>query len=105
MNLEMTISPLIPGTNHFALRIENSGQLAAVTATATMLGRAMHPLYFAFVAGTDGRYAAARTLPMFGTWQIALTVRQSHGGTVTTLFPLSLDLPAGLFSPPQTKQK
>ncbi len=106
--LEMTMSPLIPGMNHFALRIDNGSQplgQAAVTATATMLGMVMSPLHVTFTAGAGGRYAAVGTLPMFGNWQIALTVRQPHGGTVTTLFSLSLNLPPGLFASPQTKRK
>ena len=108
LHLEMTMSPVIPGVNHFALRIDNGSQpldQEAVTATATMLGMVMRPLHVAFTAGADGRYAATGTLPMFGDWQIALQVRQPHGGTITTLFSLSLGLPAGLYSAPQTKQK
>jgi hypothetical protein len=108
LHFEMTTSPVIPGMNHFALRIDNGNKplsLAEVTANATMLGMAMRPLHVAFTASADGRYAAAGLLPMFGDWQITLNVVRPHGGTVTALFPLSLGLPAGLFAPPQPKRK
>jgi hypothetical protein len=107
LQLELTAAPLIPGTNHFTLRIDNHGHpstQAAVGATATMQGMIMRPLHFALVAATGDRYMGVGTLPMFGSWHIALEIRQRRGGLVVTTFPLSLDLPAGLYSSPQTKQ-
>lgn len=106
LRLALTASPLIPGLNHFTLRLDSSGHAvrqASIGVTAIMLGMYMRPLHITFTRGAGDRYTAAGSLPMFGDWRLALQVRPARGATVTTVFPLSLDLPAGLYAASHSK--
>jgi hypothetical protein len=108
LHVALTAAPLLPGINHFTVRIDTNGHpssQAAVAVTATMLGMVMRPLHFACTAEGGDRYAATGALPMFGRWQIAPRIRQPHGGMVAATFPLSLNLPAGLVSSSRTRQR
>lgn len=101
LHAQLTVSPLIPGANHFVLSLRDARHplpVAAVSLRATMPGMAMRPLRFTMTRGGAGRYLASGSLPMFGRWRIAALVAPPHARSTEALFAIPLDLPAELFT-------
>jgi|GEM_PF-1890606 len=98
LQLTLTASPLMPGSNHFEVRLGDHGRLvdgARIRLIATMPGMAGGPLSYQTRAIGQGRYQATGPLTMFGRWQILATVSRPGVAALTHAFRLSLDVPSG----------
>jgi YtkA-like len=100
LRLTLTASPLIPGSNHFELRLGDRGRPvddARIRLIATMPGMGGHSLSYQARAIGEGRYAVSGPLTMFGHWRIAATVSRPGAAALTHAFGLNLDIPSGAF--------
>ena len=100
LDLSLTASPLLPGTNHLLLKLEDHGRAvgaAQVSMTATMPGMGMRPVEFVMRELAGGRYEAGGPLSMFGTWQVTAQISRPHAPPLTHTFTVGLNLPPGLF--------
>lgn len=98
LRLTLTASPLVPGSNHFEVRLDNQGRPvggARIRLIATMPGMAGRPLSYQARAIGQGRYQATGPLTMFGRWQILATISRPGVAALTHVFRLSLDVPSG----------
>jgi hypothetical protein len=99
VRLKLVANPLIPGPNHLQLGLhEGSGPIsgAHVTMSATMLGMIMRPVTATLKETQPGRYETTALISMLGHWRLTTRVDRPNKPSLRYVFPLSLDLPAGL---------
>jgi len=103
VEMELMAGPLLPGSNHFALRLVEAGRPLGgvhVALTARMEEMAMAPLTVPMSEGEPGAYAATGPLPMFGAWQLTVQIARPGAAAITHQFTVSVDLPPGLLTTP-----
>ncbi len=101
LQLTLHTSPLIPGNNHFEVRLREHGKPLAgahVLLTARMIGMAMRPITLPLSEGRPGRYAAEGPLAMFGRWQVTMRIDRPGTASLQRQFIVSVDLPKGLLT-------
>jgi hypothetical protein len=101
VGLTLTASPLVPGSNHFEVRLDNHGRPSAgarVLLVARMIGMAMRPITLPMREVRPGWYAGMGPLAMFGRWQV--TVHADRPGTTSLnhQFMVGVDLPNALLT-------
>jgi hypothetical protein len=99
LRLTLTASPLVPGSNHFEVRLGDRGRPvdgARIRLIATMPEMAGRPLSYQTGAIGEGRYEVTGPLTMFGHWQIMTTISRPGAAALTHAFGLSLDIPSGV---------
>jgi hypothetical protein len=88
--------PLIPGTNHFTLNLDDHGRPivgARITLSATMPGMQMQPIYYPADQISAGVYAARGPVTMFGRWRFDLRIQHPHVTPVDMTFTLLINVP------------
>ncbi|MGH2345456.1 MAG: FixH family protein [Chloroflexota bacterium] len=101
LRLTLNASPLMPGSNHFKVRLDDHGRPLAgahVLLTARMIGMAMRPITLPLSEGQPGRYAGEGPLAMFGRWQLSLRIDRPGTASLRRQFIVSIDLPKGLLT-------
>jgi hypothetical protein len=104
--MALMVSPMLPGPNHFELRLAGRGRpvvAAHVLLVPRMDGMAMRPVTLAMSEVQPGRYAAKGPLAMFGRWQVTVRIDRPGAATLQQGFTLGVDLPKGLFAPPRAR--
>jgi hypothetical protein len=99
LGLKMTVSPLIPGTNHLALALTQHGQPldgAQISLQIAMPGMLMRPIHAEARAGGHGTYQVAAPISMFGGWRLDVRVTAPHQTPVSHVFMLNMDIPASV---------
>lgn len=99
LRLTLTASSLVPGSNHFEVRLGDHGRPvdgARIRLIATMPEMAGSPLSYQTRAIGQGRYEVTCPLTMFGHWQIMTTVSRPGAAALRHAFGLSLDIPSGV---------
>jgi hypothetical protein len=101
LRLGLAVSPLMPGNNHFEVRLGDRGRPLAgahVLLTARMIGMAMRPITLPLSEGQPGRYVGEGPLAMFGQWQFSLRIDRPGTASLRRQFIVSIDLPKGLLT-------
>ena len=99
LRMALTVRPVLPGPNHFALRLVERGRpvvRARVHLVARMTEMAMRPVTLSMTAGRRGRYTAWAPLAMFGHWQLTIQIDRPGAAPLTRRFTVEVQLPAGL---------
>lgn len=103
VRVNLTAAPLLPGPNHFALRLSERGRPLAgarVILVAHMIGMAMRPVTLSMNEVGHGRYAATGPLAMFGRWQVTMQIARPGAAPLTRRFTVAIELPQGLLTAP-----
>lgn len=106
VQMKLTVGPLLPGANRFALRLTERGRPltgARVVLMARMIGMAMRPITLPMRAVQPGRYTATGPLPMFGQWQLTLSIDRPGAASLRQQFTLGVDLPRNLLTVPAAR--
>jgi hypothetical protein len=101
LGLTLTASPLVPGSNHFEVRMGDHGRPLAgarVLLTARMIGMAMRPITLPLSELRPGRYTGTGPLAMFGRWQVTVHIDRPGMASLSHQFIVSVDLPNGLLT-------
>ena len=101
LRLTLAASPLLPGSNHFAVRVGDQNRPfagARVLLTARMIGMAMRPITVPLSEVHPGRYTGTGPLPMFGPWRITVHVDRPGTPSLSHQFMVGVDLPSGLLT-------
>ena len=101
LGLTLTASPLLPGGNHFEVRLGEHGRPLAgarVILTARMIGMAMRPITVPLSEVRPGRYTGMGPLAMFGPWRITVHVDRPGTPSLDHPFMVGVDLPNGLLT-------
>jgi YtkA-like protein len=96
MHLVLVANPVVPGENHFTLRLaDRRGAIvgARVQLSVAMVGMRMEPLPLSATEIAPGRYRVTGLLTMFGRWQVSARVDRAGSRSITQPFRLSVDLP------------
>jgi hypothetical protein len=106
LRVALTVSPLLPGSNRFELRLAGRGRpvvAAHVQVLPRMVGMPMRPIVLPMSEVQPGRYVATGPLAMFGLWQILVRIDRPGKASLSQGFTLGVDLPTGLFAAPGTR--
>jgi hypothetical protein len=101
VHARLQAAPLIPGTNHFTLNLDDHGRPivgARITLSATMPGMQMRPIYYPAHQTSAGVYAARGPVTMFGRWRFDLRIQRPHVTPVDTTFTLLINVPLAAMS-------
>jgi len=101
LGLTLTASPLVPGSNHFEVRMGDHGRLLAgarVHLVARMIGMAMRPITLPLTDIRPDRYAGTGPLAMFGRWQVTVHIDRPGMASLRHQFIVSVALPNGLLT-------
>ena len=101
LRMALMVSPLLPGSNRFELRLAGRGLpvvAARVQLVPRMEGMAMRPFTLSMSEAQPGRYVATGPLPMFGRWQVTVRIDRPGVATLSYGFTLGVDLPRGLMA-------
>jgi hypothetical protein len=101
VHARLQAAPLIPGTNHFTLNLDDHGRPigdARITLTATMPGMQMHPIHYPAYKRSAGVYTARGPVTMFGRWRFDLRIQRPHSAPVNTSFMLFFNVPLAAMS-------
>jgi hypothetical protein len=106
LRVALTVSPLLPGSNRFELRLAVRGRpvmAAHVQLLPRMVGMPMRPIVLLMREVQPGRYTATGPLAMFGLWQLVARIDRPGEASLSHGFTLGVDLPTGLFAAPGTR--
>jgi hypothetical protein len=101
LRVTLTVSPVLPGPNHFELRLAERGRSVTgdrVHVVARMIGMAMQPISLAMREVQSGRYAATGPLTMFGRWRVNVQIERPGAAPLAHRFTVGVDLPRGLLA-------
>lgn len=101
LRMALTVTPVLPGPNRFALSLIERGRpvaAARVRMAARMIGMSMRPVTLAMSEGRRGRYEARAPLAMFGRWRLSMRIDRPGAAPLTHRFTVEMNVPAGLFA-------